>query len=283
LPAASRITAVSCPFIEFNTANHQINTHYAGNCHKAVCNAKSLSVSNSCGLFRFLAETPVMTESPPDLVFDLDGTLIDSAPDLHAALNRLMKTESRRMLDLSEVIPMVGDGVPMLVRRALEATGGIPENYDEILKRYHAIYGSAVADLTKAYPGVAETLETLSRAGHRMGICTNKPEAATHAVLQALDLARFFSAVAGGDSLPVRKPDAGHLLGTLAMLGSTPERAVMIGDSHNDIQVAINAAVRSIAVSYGYRRHPVEELGADMIVDKFVDIPGALTRLNGAP
>jgi len=223
-----------------------------------------------------------MTDSPPDLVFDLDGTLIDSAPDLHAALNRLMETLGRRMLDLSEVIPMIGDGVPMLVTRALEATGGVPGDYDDILKQYHAIYGAAVADLTAPFPGVAETLATLQQAGHRMGVCTNKPAAASHAVLEALGLARYFSAVAGGDSLPVRKPDAGHLLGILDMLGSAPARAVMIGDSHNDIQVALNAKVRSIAVSYGYRRQPVEELGADIVVDNFADIPGALARLNGA-
>lgn len=222
-----------------------------------------------------------MTDSLPDLVFDLDGTLIDSAPDLHAALNRLLETLDRRILVLSEVIPMIGDGVPMLVRRALEATGGVSGDYDDILKRYHGIYGSAVADLTTIYPGVEETLGALHGAGHRMGICTNKPEAATHAVLKALNLAQYFTAVAGGDSLPVRKPDAGHLLGALDMLGGAPDRAIMIGDSHNDIQVAINAHVRSIAVSYGYRRHPVEELGADIIVDNFADIPEALARLNG--
>ena len=222
-----------------------------------------------------------MTNHLPDLIFDLDGTLIDSAPDLHAALNRLMETLDRRELALSEVIPMIGDGVPMLVQRALEATGGLPGDHDAILKRYHGIYGSAVADLTTIYPGVEETLGALHRAGHRMGICTNKPEAATHAVLNALNLARYFSAVAGGDSLAVRKPDAGHLLGALNMLdGATPDRAVMIGDSHNDIQVAVNAKVRSIAVSYGYRRHPVEELGADIVIDNFADIPGALARLN---
>lgn len=224
-----------------------------------------------------------MTNNLPDLIFDLDGTLIDSAPDLHAALNRLMEVLDRRMLALSEVIPMIGDGVPMLVQRALEATGGVPGDYDEILKRYHGIYGSAVADLTTIYPGVEETLSVLQRAGHRMGVCTNKPQAATHAVLKALNLAQYFSAVAGGDSFAVRKPDAGHLLGTLNMLdGATADRAVMIGDSHNDIQVAINAKVRSIAVSYGYRRQPVEELGADIILDNFADIPGALTRLGGA-
>lgn len=223
-----------------------------------------------------------MTNHPPDLVFDLDGTLVDSAPDLHAALNRLMETLGRRGLDLSEVILMIGDGVPMLVRRGLQATGGVPDDYDGILERYQAIYGAAVADLTAPFPGVVETLGALQRAGHRMAVCTNKPEAASHAVLEALDLAGFFSAVAGGDSLPVRKPDAGHLLGTLEMLGSAPGRAVMIGDSHNDIQVALNARVRSIAVSYGYRRQPVEELGADIVIDNFADVPAALRRLNGA-
>jgi phosphoglycolate phosphatase len=113
-----------------------------------------------------------------------------------------------------------------------------------------------------------------------MAVCTNKPEAATHAILDALGMAKFFSAVTGGDSLPVRKPDPGHLLGTLELFGSAPNNAVMIGDSHNDIQVAIGARVRSIAVSYGYRRQPIEELGADIIVDKFVDIPAALDRLG---
>ncbi len=220
-----------------------------------------------------------MTDDLPDLVFDLDGTLIDSAPDLHAALNRLMEVEGRRLLVLSEVIPMIGDGVSMLVRRALEATGGVPGDFEEKLKRYHAIYGAAVADLTEPYPGVVETLGLLHQAGHRMAICTNKPEEATHAVLEALDMARYFSAVAGGDSLPERKPDAGHLLGVLAMLESKPGKAVMIGDSHNDILVARNARVRSIAVSYGYRRQPVEELGADIVVETFSDIPQALGRL----
>jgi phosphoglycolate phosphatase len=221
------------------------------------------------------------TNHLPDLVFDLDGTLIDSAPDLHAALNRLMDTLGRRRLDLSEVIPMIGDGVPMLVRRALDATGGVPRDHDDILKRYHAIYGSAVADLTKTFPGVTETLETLHGAGHRMAVCTNKPEAATMAVLEALGISRFFSSVAGGDSFAVRKPDPGHLLGTLEMLGSAPDRAIMIGDSQNDIQVAIGAKVRSIAVSYGYRRAPVEELGANVVVDRFTEIPEAVVRLNG--
>ncbi|UCH75846.1 MAG: phosphoglycolate phosphatase [Rhodospirillales bacterium] len=221
-----------------------------------------------------------MMAGPLDLVFDLDGTLIDSAPDLHACLNRLLGREGRRRLELAEVVTMVGDGVPALVRRAYEATGGLPDNIDECIETYRGLYGDALADRTAPYPGVLETLALLSEAGHRMGVCTNKPHAPTLAILHALGMARFFDTVAGGDTLPVRKPDAGHLLGLLEMLGSQPDRAVMIGDSHNDIQVAINAGVRSIAVSYGYRKQPVETLGADLIVDRFSDIPEALTKLS---
>ncbi len=221
-----------------------------------------------------------MTESPPELVFDLDGTLIDSVPDLHTCINRLLDSEGRRLLEIPEVTRMVGDGVPALVRRAYEATGGMPDDFEDRVERYLALYGAALADKTVPFPGVAETLERLQKAGHRMAVCTNKPYGPTMEILEALGLAPFFSAVAGGDSLPVRKPDPGHLLGTLEMLDSGPDRAVMIGDSLNDIQVAVKAGVRSIAVSYGYRRQPVEELGADIIIDSFSDIPEALAELT---
>ncbi len=223
-----------------------------------------------------------MATEPLDLVFDLDGTLIDSAPDLHACLNRLLAAEGRRRLDLVEVVAMVGDGVPALVRRAYEATGGLPDDIEAAIARYRALYGDALADKTVPYPDVIETLARLLAAGHRMAVCTNKPLAPTLEILDALDLARFFRTVAGGDTLPVRKPDPGHLLGLLKMLESTPDRAVMIGDSLNDIQVAANAGVRSIAVSYGYRKQPAEELGADIVIDRFSDIPAALERLASA-
>jgi phosphoglycolate phosphatase len=221
-----------------------------------------------------------MTDSPPELVFDLDGTLIDSVPDLHACVNKLLESEGRRLLEIPEVTRMVGDGVPALVRRAYEATGDVPDDFEDRVERYLELYGAALADKTVPFPGVAETLERLQGAGHRMAVCTNKPYGPTMEILETLGLAQFFSAVAGGDSLPVRKPDPGHLLGTLEMLDSEPERAVMIGDSLNDIQVAVKAGVRSIAVSYGYRKQPVEELGADIVIDRFSDIPEALEWMD---
>ena len=221
-----------------------------------------------------------MNTRPATLVFDLDGTLIHSAPDLHAALNRVLAEAGRDPVTLGEVTRMVGDGMPNLVQRGFEATGGPPDDPRKWLARFRALYGQDSATLTTVYPGVLDTLESLGTAGHRMAICTNKPIEATRAVLQSFALARFFSAVAGGDSLPVRKPSPGHLLGVLAMMDAGPEGAVMIGDSPNDVAAALNAAVPVIAVAYGYRRVAAEDLGADVLIERFSDLPAALRRLG---
>ena len=221
-----------------------------------------------------------MNQCPPTLVFDLDGTLVHSAPDLHAALNRVLDEAGRDALTLDAVIAMIGDGVPTLVARGFAATGGPPDDLSAWLARFHTLYGQDSATLTTLYPGVMDTLEALKSAGHRMAICTNKPIEATNAVLRSFDLARFFDAVAGGDSLPVRKPSPGHLLGVLAMMNAGPERAAMIGDSPADVATALHAGVPVIAVAYGYRRVPANDLGADVLIENFSDISAALTRLG---
>ncbi len=221
-----------------------------------------------------------MNTGPATLVFDLDGTLIHSAPDLHAALNRMLGEAGRDAVTLDQVTRMIGDGVPALVSRGFEATGGPPDDPEAWLDRFHVLYGEDSATLTTLYPGVMDTLESLRAAGHRMAICTNKPIEATRAILQSFDLARFFAAVAGGDSLPVRKPSPGHLLGVLAMMDAGPEGAVMIGDSPADVATALNAAIPVIAVAYGYRRVAAEELGADVLIEQFAGVPGAIARLG---
>lgn len=220
-----------------------------------------------------------MRSRPLSLVFDLDGTLIDSAPDLHAAVNQLLVSEGRRNLELREVVGMIGDGVPTLVRRAYEATGALPDDMEGRVRQYHALYGAAMTQRTVPYPGVARTLAALAEAEHRLAVCTNKPQAAAVTILEALGLAGFFAAIVGGDTLPVRKPDAGHLLGTLRLLRAEPDAAVMIGDSRNDVAVARNAGVRAIAVSYGYSDLAATDLGADLVVDTFAAIPDALEGL----
>ncbi len=221
--------------------------------------------------------------SPRTLVFDLDGTLIHSAPEIAAALNRVLGEAGRDLVTLEQVTQMIGDGVAMLVERGFAATGGAPDDPEHCLDRFHHHYYNAAADLTELYPGVLDTLHALAEAGHRMALCTNKPAAATAAVLEAFGLAGFFEAVAGGDTFAVRKPSPGHLLGLLKQMDADPEHAVMIGDSPNDVAVALNAAVPVIAVSYGYRRVPAEDMGADILIEHFHQVPDALRRLGPMP
>ncbi len=218
--------------------------------------------------------------SKTTLVFDLDGTLIHSAPDLAAALNRVLADAGRGALTLEQVSKMIGDGVPTLVERGFAATGGPSDDPEASLADFHAAYGAASSALTTLYPGVMETLEALRAAGYAMALCTNKPEDATMAVLEAFDMTQFFAAVAGGDTFAMRKPSPGHLLGVLGMMDGDPERTVMIGDSPADVQVALNAAIPVIAVAYGYRRVPAESMGADVLIEHFGQVPDALAKLG---
>ena len=219
---------------------------------------------------------------PKAVIFDLDGTLIHSAPDLHAALNRLMSLEGRRLLEIAEVVRMIGDGVPKLVERGYKATGDIPVTAELDDKTAHFIddYEKHATDLTTLFPNVAETLKFLTENQVSMGICTNKPQAATLKVLEHFGLSDVFEAVVGGDQLGgVRKPDPRHLMAALDLLNVAPKDAVMVGDSPNDIDVAINAEVLSVAVSFGYRRVPVTAMGATHIIDDFADLPRVLNEI----
>lgn len=187
---------------------------------------------------------------PRHVVFDLDGTLVDSAPDIHAALDRLMAAEGRPPFARQEVVAMIGDGVLALVQRAAAARG-LPFT-EGLLGRFTADYTARAAERTALFPGIAEALDALAAAGWLLAVCTNKPAAATAALLLALGLDGRFAAVGGGDSFPVRKPDPGHLLGTLAAAGGRPERAVMVGDHRNDVQAARGAGLPCVFAGWGY-------------------------------
>lgn len=224
---------------------------------------------------------PNVLNGPIDtLVFDLDGTLIDSAPDLANALNQVLAAADRSTLSVEQVAAMVGDGIAVLVERGFTATGGVPSDLPAAVERFRAAYTHVASDRTILYPGVIETLTLLRNDGYRMAVCTNKPIAATNIVLRALNLTQFFDAVAGGDTFPTRKPDPAHVTGTLNMLGSRAEQAIMIGDSTNDVVAATGAGVPVVAVSYGYRRAPADQLGADLVIDTFDAVPGAIARLG---
>jgi phosphoglycolate phosphatase len=208
------------------------------------------------------------------LIFDLDGTLIDSAPDLHRSLNAVLAEQGRAAVGLEGIRAMVGDGAAKLVERGFADTGATvePAALPGLVQRFLVHYSAGRHAMTTAFPGVADTLAALHGRGCRLGVCTNKPYAPTMEILALLGLIRFFGAVTGGDSLPVRKPDPGHLLGTLDLLGAAAEHAVMIGDSANDVAVARAAGVPAVVVRYGYTRTPVEELGADAIIERFEEI-----------
>ena len=217
------------------------------------------------------------------LVFDLDGTLVDSVMDLRAALNEVLRERGHRALSRAEVKHMIGDGVPALVARALAASGADPAEAPMALPRFLEIYEANPTQLSRPYPGVPETLATLRRRGYRTAICTNKPQQATLAVMQGLDLLPLFDGIAGGDRFPVRKPHPGHLLQLIAELGARPEASAMIGDNENDAAAARSAAVPLVLVRYGYARVEPESLAADALLDHFSELPSALERLGLNP
>ncbi len=223
-----------------------------------------------------------MADSRLALLFDLDGTLVDSAPDIVAALNRLLVEYGRSPLEPESVKAMIGDGSRKLVERGFAASGGVPDDLGTLTQRFIELYMADVARDSRPYPGVVDTLTRFEAAGHRMAVCTNKLQSPTDSLLEALDLARFFAATAGGDRFAVRKPDGGHLLQTLALIGAAPEAAVMIGDSANDVNAARDAGIPVICVSYGYTRVPAHALGADEVVNRFDEIPDAVERIFAA-
>jgi phosphoglycolate phosphatase len=208
------------------------------------------------------------------LVLDLDGTLVDSVPDLAASLNRLMAARKLPPFAGPEVQAMVGDGAAALVARGFAARGVVPDA--SALADFLVDYTANAAVASRPYPGVAETLEGLRAQGWTLAVCTNKPEVPARGLLAALKLDGFFAAVGGGDSYPVRKPDPGHLLATLKAAGGTPDRAVMVGDHHNDIHAAHGAGTASIWAAWGYG---VKVSGATADAARFTDLPEIAGRL----
>jgi phosphoglycolate phosphatase len=196
------------------------------------------------------------------VIFDLDGTLVDSAPDLQTAANRMLGAHGLAPLDLAQVIAFIGNGVPTLVARCLDHAGfeGDAVARAEALEAFRAFYSEAPATLTRVLPGVEDLLARLDRAGLRLGICTNKPLAPAEAMLEQLGLGAAFEVVIGGDSLAVIKPDPAPLLAAISALGATPETTLYVGDSEVDAETAQAAGVRFALFAGGYRHKPLEEI-----------------------
>jgi phosphoglycolate phosphatase len=222
-----------------------------------------------------------MASSLPALAFDLDGTLVDSAPDITTAVNRLLGELGLPPLTIAAVRRLVGDGIAVLLGRALATAGAVVEDsrLPEIHERYRELYVATATVETRPYPGVLETLARLKAEGHRMVVCTNKVQRSSLVVLEALDLLRFFDGVLGGDQVPARKPDPAHLRAALALAGAADGPAVMIGDGINDVKAAHAAGWPCLLYPSGYGEHPPEALGAELILGKFGEIPAALAKV----
>jgi phosphoglycolate phosphatase len=206
------------------------------------------------------------------IIFDLDGTLVDSAEDLRAALNQLLGELALRPIETTEIKGMIGDGVLKLIERGLVAANGDPGQKEALLGRFLEIYQANPATLTHCYPGVIDTLEVLRRKDFRLAVVTNKPVFATNQILAALSLAEFFPVVIGGDSLQKRKPDPAPLLEAARQLEVDVSQSLMVGDNIHDVEAAHAAAMRCIAVSYGYHHRPPTEFNADHLIDRFDEL-----------
>jgi phosphoglycolate phosphatase len=209
---------------------------------------------------------------PALVVFDLDGTLIDSAPDMHRAVNLMLADLGCPPLSLPEIRTMVGDGASALIARALAArqcvTADPTKSLDEFLEHYEA----NPTAVTQTFPGVSETLERLQAFGLTLAICTNKPSRLTHMILESLGIARFFVRVIAGDSLPFRKPDPRALLEVLNVFGTPPAAALMVGDSEVDAATAHAANVPFILMTYGYHRGPIDSISSIATLDHFAEL-----------
>lgn len=222
-----------------------------------------------------------MIEAISAILLDLDGTLVDSAPELAAAVNGALEPLGRRPLALDEIRGMIGDGIPALAARALAATAGEEESLPpgpfaaEVARLYDLKPPSA------PYPGAGETLAALRDAGLALVVCTNKPDDAARRLVARLGWAGLLAAVAGGDSAPRRKPHPDHLLGPLRALGFGPGQALMVGDGVNDARAAEAAGIPFIFAAYGYAGEP-PDAGAAAVIERFDQLPGAAAEVAAA-
>jgi len=209
------------------------------------------------------------------IVFDLDGTLVDSAPDLHAAANRMLADFGALPLPLDKIVSFIGNGIPTLVRRVMQERGLPAREKDAMTARMLAHYGAYPADLTRPYPGVVEMLGQLRAAGHVLGLCTNKPHAPSVQILEALGLARFLDVVIGGDSLPVKKPDPAPLHAAFEALHADDAGAgrLYVGDSEIDAETAAAAGCDFALFTKGYRKAPVATLPHMLAFDHHAALP----------
>ncbi len=205
------------------------------------------------------------------LIFDLDGTLVDTAPDLMAATNQIMAMEGRHAVSEAQIRQFVGHGAMDLIKRGLAATGSVPgEARLRILHRnFLDFYGANISTHSQLFDGLMLLLDKATAQGLKMGVCTNKVEALSHKLLKAIGLDSYFSGLVGGDTLAIMKPNAEPYVEVARRLGVNARNTIMFGDSETDIRTAQNVGVPVIAVSFGYTIKHVSHFKPDFVIDHY--------------
>lgn len=216
----------------------------------------------------------------PLVVFDLDGTLIDTAPDLVSSLNHTIGTAGLEPVTYDDLTYLVGHGGQVMIQRAFALRGRELRQDDlpAMLKIFVDHYAKGMPGESRPYPGLISALDRLETAGFRLAVCTNKLEGLARRLIEGLGLTSRFAAITGGDTFSVRKPEATHLLETVRLAGGAPARTVMIGDSLNDVLVARNAGVPSIGVPFGYSDVAIAALEPDHVIGSFDELHADLVE-----
>lgn len=221
----------------------------------------------------------------PLLVFDLDGTLAETAPDLVATLNMILSREGLPPVRYEHARAMVGGGARLMIERGLAQAGvRLPDvKIDLMFQDFLDYYEAHIADATTLFPGVIAALDRFEAAGWRFAVCTNKIEQASVMLLEALGIAHRFAAICGKETFPVSKPDRRALLMTIEKAGGTPDNAIMVGDSKPDIEAAQNAGVPVVAVDFGYADQPVATYKPNRVISHFDGLWDAVADIGRRP
>lgn len=220
---------------------------------------------------------------PPIVVFDLDGTLAETAPDIMRTLNVILEREGLAALPVERARELVGAGARALIQRGFKVSGRPldDETLERLFEDFLGIYAGAIAASSFIHDGALAALDELAADGFVFGVCTNKPILHTRLFLDHFGIGGRFAAIAGRDSFPFCKPDPRHLTQTIAQAGADPARAVMVGDSRTDVDTARAAGLPVICVPFGYTDVPVETLAPDQVIQRFAELPAAVRRLVG--
>ncbi|MSO68596.1 MAG: phosphoglycolate phosphatase [Pseudolabrys sp.] len=221
----------------------------------------------------------------PTIVFDLDGTLVDTAPDLIDTLNVVFAREGLPPVPYATARNLIGGGARAMIARGIEAEGGVlkPAKLEQMFDDFIAHYTEHVADRSQPFPGLVDALDALAAGGCRFAVCTNKLERLSILLLEKLKLADRFDAICGQDTFRIQKPDPEILRRTIAVAGGSLQRAILIGDSATDIHTARAAGVPVIAVDFGYSERPVSELEPDRVISHFAQLPAAVAAIFFPP